>query len=243
MSGLSCPYCSEGFFAPSEELLLAHIRLVHSYEPGFTIQCSFNGCSRTFSSFKAYQNHRRLKHTSCCIVGDSRLTSGPSEDFQELDDANDPQTEAFEIDAPSTEEMKSFSAKWILKTRETRKLTRTAMQGVIEDVADLVTFVSGTLESQTRAVLHANGVNPESISGLKEVFSGAATTPFKDLQSFHQQLQYCRKHFNFIVSYMYVHVSVYVYNVCKCTLSGAQEDYTETNTYTTAFWAYKKACS
>lgn len=97
-----------------------------------------------------------------------------------LDDANDPQTEAFEIDAPSTEQIKSFSAKLILKTRETRKLTRTAMQGVIEDV---VTFVSGTVESQTRAVLHANGVNLESISGLKEVFSGAATTPFKDLLS------------------------------------------------------------
>ena len=51
-----------------------------------------------------------------------------------------------------------------------------------------------------RAVLHANGVNPESISGLEEVFSGATTKPFEGLQSFHQQLQYCRKHFDFVVS-------------------------------------------
>ena len=35
------------------------------------------------------------------------------------------------------------------------------MQGVIEDVGDLVTFVSETLESQMRAVLEANGVNAE----------------------------------------------------------------------------------
>lgn len=75
------------------------------------------------------------------------------------------------------------------------------MQGVIQDVEDLVTFVSGTLESHTRAMLQANGVNPESLSGLKEVFSGPATKPFDGLQSFHQQLQYCRKHFDFIVSY------------------------------------------
>ena len=60
------------------------------------------------------------------------------------------------------------------------------MQGVNEDVGDLVTFVSETLESQMRAVLEANGVNAESIS---EVFSGATTKPFEGLQSFHQQLQ------------------------------------------------------
>lgn len=76
--------------------------------------------------------------------------------MQELDDGNNSQTEAL-VNAPSTEEIKFFAAKWILKTRETRKLTRTAMQGVIEDVDDLVMFVSNTLESETQAVLHANG--------------------------------------------------------------------------------------
>ena len=74
------------------------------------------------------------------------------------------------------------------------------MQGVIEDVGDLGTFVSATLESQTQAVLHGHGVDPKSISGLSEVFSGPVTTPFEGLQSFHQQLQYCRQHFHFVVS-------------------------------------------
>ena len=132
---------------------------------------------------------------------------GPSEDSPEHDDGNDVDSEAYVSYARvPTEEMKSFAAKWILKTREARKLTRTAMQGVIEVVSDLVALVSETLESEIRAVLQANA---DSISGLKVVFSGAATTPFKDLQSFHQQLQYCPKHFNLIVSVILLYVHVY----------------------------------
>ena len=255
MSGLPCPYCSGEFSAPSEELLFTHIRLVHSCDPGFSIQCAFSGCLRTFSNFKAYQNHRRLKHSSISVTEDSQPMPGPSADVDELDHENDPHSQALVANAPSTEEMQSYAAKWILQTRETRKLTRIAMQGVIEDVGDLVTFVSETLESQTQAVLRANGVNPELIPGLKEVFCGAATTPFKDLQSFHQQLQYCRKHFNFIVSYtvhtvctkvqhMYIlYVHALIHQVYTCTfIPGTQENCTETNTYAATFRAYEKAC-
>ena len=145
MSTLVCPYCSGEFFAPSEELLLSHVRLVHSCEPGFTIQCSLNGCSRTFSSFKSYQNHRRQKHANYSVDEVSQPTPEPSEDFSELCDGSDVYSEANITNLPPREEITSFAAKWILKTRETRKLTRSAMQGVVEDVTDLVTFVSNTM--------------------------------------------------------------------------------------------------
>lgn len=42
-------------------------------------------------------------------------------------------------------EMRKFAAKWILKTGETRSLTRAATQGVIEDVGYLVDFVTDSL--------------------------------------------------------------------------------------------------
>ena len=49
MDAFPCPYCAtEEFAAPSEKLLLNHIRLVHSHDPDFSIQCSHPGCSRTF---------------------------------------------------------------------------------------------------------------------------------------------------------------------------------------------------
>ena len=201
MSAIPCSYCSGEFFSPSEELLLTHIRLVHSSDPGFSIQCSEQGCSRYFSSFKAYQNHRRLKH------GSNNTADQPTLDAnEEVEDLDCTDIEAHNPSVPSTEDMQHFSSRWILKTRETRKLSRAAMQGVIEDVGDLVTFISGTLESQTRATLRANGVSSQLMSGLEEVFSGPATKPFAGLQSFHQQLQYCRKHFDFIVSKQYIQI-------------------------------------
>ncbi len=41
--------------------------------------------------------------------------------------------------------MKEYAAKWILKTGETRNLTRAATQGVIEDVDQMVDFVAESL--------------------------------------------------------------------------------------------------
>ena len=57
-TAMNCSYCSGLFSAPSEALLLTHIRVTHSSDPGFSIQCSVSGCSRTFTNFRTFQNHR-----------------------------------------------------------------------------------------------------------------------------------------------------------------------------------------
>ena len=50
---LICPYCvGDEFTSPSEALLLSHVRLVHSMDPNFRIQCSVDSCSRTFNNSK-----------------------------------------------------------------------------------------------------------------------------------------------------------------------------------------------
>ena len=49
MSTYPCSLCSSDFVAPSEILLLNHIRLAHSYDQNFSIQCSFRGCARVFN--------------------------------------------------------------------------------------------------------------------------------------------------------------------------------------------------
>lgn len=60
-----CPYCIEQeYIAPSKSLLLGHIRVVHSADPDFTIQCIDEGCSRTFKNFRTYQNHNLLHHST-----------------------------------------------------------------------------------------------------------------------------------------------------------------------------------
>ena len=116
MSNFPCTLCSGEFLAPSERLLLTHIRLAHSQDPDFSVQCSFSGCSRTFKNFRTYQNHR-LKHSQ--VAGLIRDVS-EEDDSAESDADNDVDDE---ISTPSSNEMQMYAAKWILKTRETRNIT------------------------------------------------------------------------------------------------------------------------
>ena len=178
--------------APSEVLLLNHIRLVHSCDPNFSIQCSFPGCPRTFKNFRTYQNHRcchrHQQIEESCTYEDDGLVEGEVE------------TELSITPAVELPDLQPYAARWILKTRESRYLTRAATQGIIEDVQDLVSAISQSMEVQTHAVLRESGIDFDSVPNLKEVFSGPATKPFEGLASFHQQILYYRKHFNLVVS-------------------------------------------
>ena len=199
MSTYPCPFCFSDFLAPSEALLLNHIRLVHSSDPNFSIQCSYGGCSSVFKNFRTYQNHRLVHHSGPIREQNPAEGTCTSLNYQnpESDDVPEPAEEVF---APTIGDMQSYAARWILKTRESRSLTRSATQGLIEDVQDLVTVVIDSLQSQTNCALRANGIHPDSIHELTSVFSGPTTKPFQGVTSFHQQIQYCRNHFNLVVS-------------------------------------------
>lgn len=190
----SCPYCVEdSFTAPSKALLFNHIRLVHSLEPNFNIQCSLEGCSRTFNHLRTYQNHL-LAHFSDTSDEEEERSDVIIEDPP----INMEQQEAFDVCHSKT--LLPYAAKWILKTSETRSLTRAATLGIVEDVSDLITVISQSLQYQTCQIL--SGVDQETVSKVKEVFHGSTTKPFQDITSFHQQLQYYQEHFNFIVSWI-----------------------------------------
>lgn len=190
-----CPYCIEDdFTAPSEVLLLTHIRRVHSFEPNFSIQCSIDGCSRTFKNFRTYQNHR-LTHRPAISEGDI-----PSDTESNPDYDQDPSFEGSMLPhLPSSSDVQSHAAKWILKTSEMRSLTRAATIGVVEDVSDLVEFIGQSLKDQTCHILSSSGVDPETVCRVSDVFKSYIVKPFDGLSSFHQQLQYYRRHFNLIV--------------------------------------------
>ena len=84
-----CHYWVEDFSVPSENLLLNHIRLVHSSEPGFSIQCTVNGCSRTFKNFRTYQNHKHNQAENQPIsIDDGKDDQVDNQDlgFQQADD-------------------------------------------------------------------------------------------------------------------------------------------------------------
>ena len=180
---MHCPYCVEDdFTAPSEALLLTHIRLVHSLDPNFSVQCSFDGCSRTFKNFRTYQNHR-LTHRPRAL--DVPPATEIPEDLGEIPFPPETASASYPC-IPSNSEMQSYAAKWILKTSEMRSLTRTATLGVVEDVSDLVEFVSQSLKDQVCHELISTGVDSMIISKVEEIFKGFIVKLFEGLTSFHQ---------------------------------------------------------
>ena len=192
-----CSYCVDGdYCAPSEVLLLKHIRIVHSRDPNFSIECSSEGCSRTFSNFRTFQNHRRTCYTA-------PLSEHVVDDIEQLHTASSSASVSAgssRIPSFTAAEMKLHSAKWLLKTSETRSLTRTASIGIVHDVADLIEFIMQLLKERACDVLKSKGVNDATINEVESLFTGYLIRPFEGLASFHQQLQFFRERLGFIVS-------------------------------------------
>ena len=52
----TCPNCGIAQFQTLKKLL-RHIRLSHADQESFSIQCSFEGCKRTFRNLRTFENH------------------------------------------------------------------------------------------------------------------------------------------------------------------------------------------
>ena len=61
-----CPLCV--FLAATLTLILGHIRLVHSSDPGFNVTCGIDGCSRKFQTFRSLYQHIYRKHKESGII-------------------------------------------------------------------------------------------------------------------------------------------------------------------------------
>lgn len=182
------------FTAPSEVLLLNHIRLVHSKDPNFSIQCQSENCSHAFTNFRTFQNHRRscsaTDSTPHGVLGETTCESGDQHGEDIINNV-----------LPTSSYLQIYCAKWILRS-ETRALTRTATLGIVDDVCELVDVITEGLKSKTSSILQSNGV-PDYIivSDVEDTFSSHFVQPFDGLQTFHKQLQYYRHDFGLIVSF------------------------------------------
>lgn len=63
---IKCPLCT--FYALSIQLVLSHLRLVHSSDPNFNVMCGISGCCTTSKSFSALYQHVYKKHKDEGII-------------------------------------------------------------------------------------------------------------------------------------------------------------------------------
>ena len=191
MEVFTCTYCpsTDAFSALRME---RHIRLVHSHEPNFIIHCSVGYCARSFSNYRTYQNHLSSAHR-----GQSQVVS--YEDFNrecmsylqpddvDFDDDGIHRDGGNEDDKDNETDLQSTAAKWILKTNETRELSRSTMLGIIDDISDLFEVVLSTCRKRTINVLKKNDLIPEDIVDLDTIFD---VDIFSCLKRFHNLKQY-----------------------------------------------------
>lgn len=201
-----CPYCpdSGGFIAPSQILLQKHIKLAHSHEPGFRIECSRPLCTRVFTNYRTYENHllQHKRRASSSPLAETVQTVEHEADIDEADiDESGVQIEATD-DSVEIHNLTDYCAKWILKTSETRHLTRCSSIGIVKDVSELVKEVCTCIEEQVKSCLEDNGLQFNTIRGLSDIFSenNEVVSPFCDLSTFYQQLSYYKRNYGFIVS-------------------------------------------
>ena len=58
---VNCPLCESQFATVS--IFMTHLKIVHSNEPNFCIQCNMQGCQRTFRNFYTFRNHTYSMHS------------------------------------------------------------------------------------------------------------------------------------------------------------------------------------
>ena len=148
MSSFVYSYCTDtDFSAPSEQLLQTHIQLVHSLDPDFQIQHSKGNCSRTFTNYRTYQNHCNSHHATLNTEGSSDVEAMEA-DTEPLE-SQDVDLGSGECVVPDSNQLQIFAAKWLLKTSETRSLTRAASIGIVADVSEMIQTISETLQRET----------------------------------------------------------------------------------------------
>ena len=70
---------------PTLKKLLQHIRLSHSDEELFSIQCSFQGCCRSFNNLRTFQNHVYAYHDVNTLNRDHVLPGAIYDDDDDCD--------------------------------------------------------------------------------------------------------------------------------------------------------------
>lgn len=88
-------------------------------------------------------------------------------------------------------------AQFILKTRDGRKITQVALDGIISDTK---TIIQSTLENVEKKLLAEVNLTETQKEEIRSIFCDETNTnPFQGLDTLHQQEKFIQEHFNFVV--------------------------------------------
>ncbi len=97
-----------------------------------------------------------------------------------------------------TDARRLASALFLLKLKEHRRVTQTAIDDVVEGCQSLFQQTLLTLHSGVRSCLAGHGVDPDSVTGLKETFLNYSD-PFLGLENKYKQENYYKEKLGLVV--------------------------------------------
>ena len=162
-----CTICNL-FAGNSFSTVLRHMG-THRFDPGLHIRCGIDYCTDHYRNFESYQSHVYRKHREALSVSNPTSTQGLVNGGMGEDEDGD--TGAGEIDRwPGDEretmepDPKRLAALFLLKTREERKITQVALDGIVQDFRSIWRDAMERL--QVRAVRHGVVMKCMAISAV-----------------------------------------------------------------------------
>ena len=208
-----CNICHQ-FARKTFAAILRHIGEVHRHFQG-AVKCGVEGCPHTPTSYEGLRRHLHRQH-KWILTGETnsvqeQMEEEPPSDsefdqrlcLESDEDDGDADTTATADRSPWNESIPRLAAQFILKTREGKRLTQTAVDSIVGDITDMVSKVVNSIQRKVLAQLKSLGVvlTAEQQSGLREAFSGPETNPFQGLETQYKQEKFFREHFNYVVSF------------------------------------------
>lgn len=151
------------------------------------------------------------------IITDGTNTEGANYEGANADGANSDSEQANNADLSSSgpgshntvlpeaqtfEELKSAAALWILKIKETCKLTQSAMDEIIQGATDFNNYILSKLHGVVKNALDELHINMNDVPQLAKAFDTDSPflRPFQGIETHHLHLQYCKKYLGLVVS-------------------------------------------
>ena len=167
-----CPLCRD-FCTRQVSGLIKDIGLVHASTTGpFHIVCGLGGCQRLFSNFQTYRNHLYSIHTDSDALDLQQPAPLPitslvcGDGGGGGDDREEDTTCTTAHNRGSSDLLQEAAARFILKTKESHRLTQTTMICIIEDITSFNQIMLGERHYATSEALSAAGVDPQIICSL-----------------------------------------------------------------------------
>lgn len=142
-------------------------------------------------------------------VGNNNLTTESNMDTQEStsmdfqdEDLQDEAMGTMETESRFEDELKHTAMCWILKIKETCKLTQSATDEIIKGVTDFNSYILSKLYDVILKGLRDLDINIDQVPEVAKAYhpDSPFLRPFKDVETDYLQFQYCKKHLGFVVS-------------------------------------------